>query len=168
MFMHNMMLINKKLISLSFILMVSLSILVGCQTKPTVTETTVQTVMDQSGLPWKIEVNKWEVTDDLSGSQAAQQYNGDVVQIQYNEKPSDGMSFLLVELTVTKQVAGALSFSWKNVSIKDSTGGRYARMANDTFLENYNFPRIKSTDLTLGENKGFACFEIPAGQPRTH
>ncbi len=160
--MQKTMLSVKRSIFSTLCLIICLFIMSGCQSKPQAAVTqAVPTTIDQSGLPWSIIVVKWEVTNDLSGSQAAQQYNGDVVQIQYNEKPSDGKSFLLLDLSVTKQVAGASTFSWKNLYVKDSSGNHYARMENDTFLENYNFPRLKSTDLTLGENKGFACFEIP-------
>lgn len=162
--MKTMVSITKKL----FFLMIALAMLPGsltaCQKQVTPEQATTQApapTVDQSGFAWSIVVKKWEVSADLSGSQAAQQYNGDVTQIKYNEKPSDGNTFLLVDLIVTKQVAGASTFSWKNLSVRDSAGNLYARMENDTFLTNFNFPRLKSTDLTLGENKGFICFEIP-------
>lgn len=135
-------------------------IIAACQGKPSTT--TAPTAIDQSQFPWSVEVTKSEAVKDLSGSEAAQQYNGDVTQIQFVEKPADGDMFLLVELTVTKQVAGASTFAWKNLSVKDGSGNSYTRMENDTFLQNYNFPRLKSTNLTLGTNKGFICFEIPA------
>jgi len=35
-------------------------------------------------------------------------------------------------------------------------------MDNDTFLETHGLPRIKSTDLSIGNNHGYVCFEMPA------
>lgn len=110
---------------------------------------------------WTIMLEKWEIADDLKGTESALQYNGDITEIQINESPSDGNTFLLVELTIEKQKSGASSFVWKDLFVLDEQGKTYFRHPNDTFLENYNFPRIKSTDLTIGKNKGFICFEIP-------
>ena len=34
-------------------------------------------------------------------------------------------------------------------------------MQNDTFLSNLGIPRIKGTDIVLGSETGYVCFEIP-------
>jgi hypothetical protein len=115
----------------------------------------------QNKLTWVVELIKWETASDLKGSQSAQQYNGDVTQIQFSEKPSDGKIFLLIEMSIDKQIPGPSTFDWDQLYIVDPAGNQYHRMANDTFLQNFNFPRIKSTNLSIGENKGFICFEIP-------
>jgi len=141
------------------LLCLGILVLSGCAAAPS-TQTVAPSV-DQTNFPWAIELNRWEVASDLNGSQSVMEYNGDSTSIQLNEKPSDGNTFLLVELTVKKQIAGSSTFKWEYLSVKDETGSHYSRMQNDTFLESYNFPRLKSTDLTFGENKGFICFEIP-------
>ena len=115
----------------------------------------------QNKLNWVVELIKWETASDLKGTQSAQQYNGDVTRIQFSEKPADGKIFLLIEMSIDKQIPGPSTFDWDQLYIVDSVGNQYHRMENDTFLQNFNFPRIKSTNLTIGENKGFICFEIP-------
>lgn len=117
--------------------------------------------MDATAFLWGVEVLHWEVASDLSATEAAVQYNGDVVQIAHEEKPSAGNTFLLVELRIQKQKIGPGVFKWANVYVEDAEGNRYARHENDTFLQVYQFKRLKATDLTLGTNEGFACFEIP-------
>jgi hypothetical protein len=132
------------------------SLLVACSNTRSINSN-----IDQSEFPWSIQVLKWEIAQDLKGSQSIQQYNGDVTQLQFNDKPAEGKSFLLLELIVEKQISGSSTFYWQDLTIIDADGNSYSRMENDTFLQNYNFPRLKSTDLTLGTNKGFIAFEIP-------
>jgi N-acetylglutamate synthase-like GNAT family acetyltransferase len=74
------------------------------------------------------------------------------VQISYQEKPGEGNTFLLLELVTEKVKSGASKFEWEKVYALDSP--------NDTFLESFNFGRIKSTDLTFEKNERFICFEI--------
>lgn len=117
--------------------------------------------LPQATSTWRIDLNTFEIADDLSATESIQQYNGDVTQNQIQEKPAAGETFLLINLTIEKQIPGPSSFQWKNLTVEDGNGNSYSRHPNDTFLENYNFPRIKSTDLTIGKNEGFICFEIP-------
>ena len=126
-----------------------------------VTDSALMEQVEQNDISWQVVLNNWEIATDLRGTQLIQQYNGDVTQIQYQEVPSEGHTFLLVSLTIEKQVPGPATFKWEELTIIDENGAAYARHPNDTFLSNYNFPRIKSTDLTFGKEEGFICFEIP-------
>ena len=50
-----------------------------------------------------------------------------------------------------------------NVNYEGRAGQiKNARMANDTFLETHGLPRVKATDLSIGNNHGYICFEVPA------
>ena len=89
------------------------------------------------------------------------QYNGVATNIQYEEKPSAGHTFLLMRLTIEKQSAGPSTFRWDDLFVVDSAGNKTYRLPNDTFLVNYNLLRIKSTDLVIGRNEGYLCFEVP-------
>jgi hypothetical protein len=82
------------------------------------------------------------------------------VQISYQEKPGEGNTFLLLELVTEKVKSGASKFEWEKVYALDSAGNKFYRHPNDTFLESFNFGRIKSTDLTFEKNERFICFEI--------
>ena len=103
-----------------------------------------------------------ETKDGLSGTQSDLQYSGETVQTQIMENPGKGNMFLIVQMVVEKTQAGTSAFSWDRLFVMDSGGTRYSRSDNDSFLENYGYTRIKSTDLTIGTNEGAACFEIPS------
>jgi hypothetical protein len=118
-------------------------------------------VIDQSGYIWTITVDRWEISDALNATQSVMQYNGVATNIQYEEKPADGHTFLLMRLTIEKQSAGPSTFQWDQLYVVDGAGHQTQRHPNDTFLANYNLLRIKSTDLVIGRNEGYLCFEIP-------
>ncbi len=110
---------------------------------------------------WNISLLSFETVDRLEGSELAVQYGGDTIQVTNHNEPADGMAFAMVELLVQKTPDAILPFQWSGVSIETEDGTRFNRVENDTFLTNYNIPRIKSIDLTFGENSGVACYEIP-------
>ena len=70
--------------------------------------------------------------------------------------------YLLVLLNIDKAQAGKEKFLWSDLSVVDADGNAYTRMANDTFLETHGLPRVKATDLSIGNNHGYICFEVPA------
>ena len=119
------------------------------------------TPITQGNGTWSITLLKYEASDSLEGTSSIVQYNGEVTYNDLSEKPTSGNTFLLLKMTITKEKSGASSFKWENFYIMDESGNKYFRLKNDTFLESYNLPRIKSTNLTLGTNEGFICLEIP-------
>jgi hypothetical protein len=120
----------------------------------------INTLPNQPDNTRSIILKNSETADDLNATQAVIQYNGDTVQVSYQEKPGDGNTFLLVELIIEKKNPGVSKFEWGKFYVIDSGGTKFYRHENDTFLESFNFKRIKSTDLTFGRNDGFICFEI--------
>ena len=117
---------------------------------------------DQSAFTWQIEVRQCEVKDKLHTDAGVQQYEGDVLDVAYDNAPAEGSSFVVLTLTVAKAAAGGGSFDWKKLSIQDAGGNAYSRMENDSFLSNHTYKRMAGTALQIGENKGSICFEIPA------
>ena len=111
--------------------------------------------------PWTLTVEGLLVATELKAEQSAVQYSGEAVQSQIKETPNEGMAFVLVQLLIEKAEAGAAVFAWDRLSLQDENGNAYARMENDTFLQSYGYQRQKSTDLTLGKNEGYLCFELP-------
>ena len=150
----------KKLLLIT-IWIIFLCSLPACSAVGNLTAKEINTQSNQPNYTWSIILKNSETTDDLNTTQAAVQYNGDTVQVSYREKPGDGNTFLLVELVIEKKKSGASKFEWEKVYVLDSAGTKFYRHENDTFLEIFNFNRIKSTDLTFGKNEGFICFEIP-------
>jgi hypothetical protein len=110
---------------------------------------------------WQITAVRCEISDDLSTTQSAVQYDGDSITIELNEKPKEGNVFVLIEMIIEKTGVGAGAFEWDHSYVLDSSDNQYQRHANDTFLQNFNLPRIKSTDLVFGKNEGFVCYELP-------
>lgn len=111
---------------------------------------------------WAVSVTRCEIAEDLSTSQSAVQYDGESVSYDVSEKPQGGNVFVLIEMVIEKEGTGASNFLWDNAYVEDAQGTRYSRHANDTFLRSFNLPRIKSTDLVLGKNEGFVCYELPS------
>ena len=111
---------------------------------------------------WQISVETSEITSSISSTQAVVAYGGDVSQVSHSDQPSEGNVYLLVLLNIDKAQAGKDKFLWSDLSVVDADGTAYSRMANDTFLETHGLPRVKATDLSIGNNHGYVCFEIPA------
>lgn len=115
-----------------------------------------------SSLIWQISVVESEITANISSTKAFVEYGGDVNQVSYSDQPSEGNVYLLVLANIDKSQPGKEKFVWSELSVLDADGNAYARMDNDTFLETHGLPRIKSTDLSIGNNHGYVCFEVPA------
>ena len=110
---------------------------------------------------WTVELSRAEMTDTLTATLAAIQYGGDILETVSEIVPGAGNSFLLLELTIEKTGVGRASFSWGEAHITDKDGNIYYRHPNDTFLTNLGIPRLKGTDIVLGKESGYICFEIP-------
>lgn len=117
---------------------------------------------DQSKYLWQLTLESAEISGNLANTQTFLLYGGSTEDVQYAKTAPEGYTFLLLELSVNKNGVGGRPFSWSDVYLEDGSGTRYRRHENDVFLEDYDLPRLKSTDLTIGNNRGFICFEIPA------
>lgn len=134
---------------------------VGCAAQAKAPAEAASTPADSS-LLWQISVEESEITDSISSTQAVVAYGGDVSQVSHSDAPTEGNVYLLVLLNIDKAQAGKDKFLWSDLSVVDADGNAYSRMANDTFLETHGLPRVKATDLSIGNNHGYVCFEIPA------
>lgn len=117
---------------------------------------------DQSDYFWQLKLVHAEVADNLANTQTFILYGGSTEDVEYAKTASEGYTFLLLELDVDKNGVGGRPFSWADVYVEDGQGNQYRRMENDVFLEDYDLPRLKATDLTIGNNSGYICLEIPA------
>lgn len=118
---------------------------------------------DQAEFLWQIDVMSAEVTDNLTNTQTFIMYDGRPEDVAYTKSPKEGFLYLLLDLGIDKNGTGGGAFSWKDVYVEDAQRNQFYRHENDAFLEDYNIPRLKSTNLTIGNNEGFVCFEIPEG-----
>lgn len=117
---------------------------------------------DQANYFWQLDILHAETSEDLAATQTFILYGGSTEDVQYAKTASAGNTFLLLELSVDKNGVGGSPFSWADLYVEDGAGNHYYRMDNDVFLEDYDLPRLKSTDLTIGNNTGYICLEIPA------
>ena len=102
------------------------------------------------------------MTSSISSTKAFVAYGGDVNEVSYSDQPSEGNAYLLVLLSIDKTQPGKEKFLWSALTVVDVDGNAYSRHPNDTFLELHGLPRIKATDLSIGNNHGYVCFEVPA------
>ena len=110
---------------------------------------------------WSVEILDAEKAESLTATMAAITYGGDLQETINLVEPGSGNVFLLIELTIEKIGTGKASFSWSDAHVEDSKGNVFFRMGNDTFISNLNIPRLKGTDIVLGTETGYVCFEIP-------
>ena len=110
---------------------------------------------------WTVELRGFEIADSLLTSSTVMEYGGGVTITEHTVEPAYGNVFLLLELRIEKTGEGRAAFSWKDAFIEDSDGNKHYRHTNDTFLTNLGIPRIRGTDIVLGYEYGFVCFEIP-------
>jgi hypothetical protein len=110
---------------------------------------------------WRVELHHAETAESLTATLAALQYGGDIIETTNDIIPESGNVFLLLELTIEKIGTGRAAFSWNDAHIIDDAGVIYFRHPNDTFLTNLNIPRLRGTDIVLGVEYGFVCFEVP-------
>ena len=131
-------------------IILALALLTGCKAQP-----------DQSGFLWQISLLQAELTDDLYNTQTFVRYDGSKEDVDFRQSPSAGCRFLLLELRIAKSDVGKGKFSWKDLYVEDPQGNRYFRMENDSFLADYEIPRLKATELVTGSAEGFLCVEVP-------
>ena len=137
-------------------------ILSSCQGEQETVANTDAPDTTQSGM-WRVSLLSSEFADSLTATLAAIQYGGDILETTQEVTPSGGNTFLLLELEVEKVGTGRAAFSWGDAHIEDEGGNAYFRHPNDTFLSNLNIPRLRGTEIVLGLEYGYACFEVPKG-----
>ena len=144
-----------------------LPLFAGCATKP---GTPVPTAMPEAdaSLIWSITVDESELTSNISSTKAFVEYGGEVNEVSFSDQPSEGNVYLLVRLSIDKHNPGKEKFLWSELSVVDANNTAYSRHDNDTFLELHGLPRIKATDLSIGNNHGYICFELPASVDSSH
>jgi len=132
----------------------------GCagQAKPPAVEAMPEA---DSPLIWRITVEASERTINISSTKAVVEYGGTVNEVNYSDQPTEGNAYLLLLLNIEKNQPDKEKFLWSELSVMDSVGNTYARLGNDTFLELHGLPRIKATDLSIGNNQGYVCFQVP-------
>lgn len=116
---------------------------------------------DQSGFLWQITVAETVVYNELHTVTPVTQYDGSVVNINYDQVPGQNNCYILVNLAVKKASAGNSVFSWADLVLQDAQGISYNRHENDIFLSDHGYKRMVGSDLKLGTNEGWICFEVP-------
>lgn len=118
---------------------------------------------DTGDFIWNITVKNYEISEGLHTVVPVTQYDRSIMDVPYDNIPSDGNVFVLLELDIAKQKAGNATFSWDDVSLMDNSGQAHTRM-DDIFLQDHGYARMSGTDLKLGSYIGWICFEIPSAQ----
>jgi len=115
------------------------------------------------GLIWTVAVSKSEVKESLDTVEGVTQYNGSKIDVEHKQSPASGNVYLILNVTVSKTGNQSTPFDWQWLVVEDASGNSYHRLANDTFLEQFQYtPRITGLELRMGENSGWMCYEIPS------
>jgi|WetSurMetagenome_2_1015567.scaffolds.fasta_scaffold406947_1 hypothetical protein len=117
----------------------------------------------QSTLSWQVAVSSFDLKDNLNTVEVVTQYDGSKMEVVHQQSPTQGNSYLVSKLTISKTGAASDVFNWQDLVVRDNAGNSYPRLRNDTFLEQHKFtPRMTGLALRLGVNEGWICFEIPS------
>lgn len=108
---------------------------------------------------WVIEVSEAKIANNLQTVAHVKQYDQSVMDVNYENHPSDGMEYLLINMNVIKQQAGKNAFMWNDVYVL-ADGNEYHR-GDDVFLDDHEYKRMAGNDLQFGENEGWICIEVP-------
>jgi hypothetical protein len=116
-----------------------------------------------SAQPWQVTIAKFEIKNSLNSTESVTQYNGSKIDVVHTQSPDAGNVYLIMDGTVSKtDNQSSAPFDWQWLVVKDASGKSYQRLANDTFLEQYQYtPRITGLELRFGENSGWMAYEIP-------
>lgn len=120
-----------------------------------------ESVSDQSAFTWQIQLLGHEVKGALHTDAGVPQYDGAVLDVAYDNAPSEGCTFLILTLDIQKSRTGGDSFDWQKLAVRDADGNAYPRMADDAFLSSHTYNRLPGTALQIGGSRGSICFEIP-------
>lgn len=111
---------------------------------------------------WDIQINQVEVQQTLQTTEISTLYNGEKSEIEHENTPAAGNVFLILDLEVKKTGDSSQIFEWENILVMDAEGSSYQRHENDSFIEQHDYnPRMTGLPIRIGENQGWACFEIP-------
>ena len=117
-----------------------------------------------SAQPWQVQVAKFDIKNSLNSVESVTQYNGSKINVTHNQKPDPGTVYLIIDVTISKtDVSSTAPFDWQQLVVQDASGNAYHRLANDTFLEQYQYtPRITGLEIRFGQNSGWMAYQIPA------
>ena len=122
---------------------------------------TVEKVWTGSSSTWKVSVKNVEISDGLNTVAKVKQYDGSLMDVAYTNIPSEGNEYLLLEIEVEKIGTGTTPFAWNNAAIKNAKSDVEYKRVDDVFLTDHGYQRMNGTDLKIGDNDGWICFEIP-------
>lgn len=131
------------------LVIITLNMLTACQSE----------AVDTSGYTWGVEVLDAVSVENLSTDTEVTQYDGSISKERYEQNASTGYRYVLVELSLIKQVSGGDSFEWTDIGLVDSAGNAYSRL-EDGFLELHQYERLPQIELKIGEYEGWIAFEV--------
>ena len=109
---------------------------------------------------WIVRVIDVETRGSLTTKTQVKQYDGSMKDVDYDNEPSAGNIYCLINMSISKTAAGGSSFEWERLHIIGDDGMSYNRI-EDIFLSNHGYDRLPGTDLQIGDNNGWICFELP-------
>ena len=112
-------------------------------------------------LTWAVSLSKYDVKSKLEAVVTVKQYTGSTDEL-HHQYPNDGDVFVILNLTINKQGTAQAAFDWSQLTVQDSSGKSYPRVANDSYLETYSYtPRLTGLPLQVGSHQGWVCYELP-------
>lgn len=108
---------------------------------------------------WYLGIAKLETTARLYTEKQSTDYGGAIITNKYENLPNAGMRFVVVNLALTKTVAGGANFAADKLCLTIG-GNSYQRILDDSFLTNHDYTTFPNTEILAGSRTGDVVFEV--------
>lgn len=109
---------------------------------------------------WDIRPGAFDIRPELSLEQEVETYTGDIMLHHIEHKPTPEHVYVLVPITAVRVVQDAPAFNAAAIQLK-AGDTVLNRLADDTFLVDYNIVPMTRLKIKLGTRKGTVIFEVP-------
>lgn len=114
---------------------------------------------------WNIQIGSVDITSKLSLEQEVETYTGDMMLHHIEQTPAPGHLYVIVPVTATRIDRQAGLFNASDIRLK--AGKKIIdRVADDSFLIDYNILPFTRLKIKLGTHKGSVIFEVPESDAR--
>lgn len=110
---------------------------------------------------WRVEIESLVLKDDLYTEETIINYDGSTQVVQHHNTPSAGMVYAIVDINAKKESILADALDASDFKLEISGGGKYSRLADDSFLSYHNYTVFSTDENVNVSSRGSMCFEVP-------
>ena len=109
---------------------------------------------------WKLDVQSVDVYASFSLEQEVETYTGDIMLHKIEQKPSEGFSYVVISIVVSREDTKSKFYSESLKLFVDSQ--LFDREKEDVFLIDYGLKPFTHLNIKLGVHRGVLIFAVPS------